>query len=157
MIIYISFPKERIACITINVTTAPGTPVARWLFCMTIISMVSLFLVSMMTSSNGIIFRVTGPLCGEFTVPVNSPHKGQWRGALMFSLIYVWINGWVNNREAGDLRRYRVHYDVIVMHTIMISQLILYFYGTFVWHGKQNMMSDTNMRLLRERMPQLIF
>ena len=38
--------------------------------------------------------------------PVNSPHKGQWRGALMFSLICVWINAWVNNREAGDLRRY---------------------------------------------------
>ena len=47
--------------------------------------------------------------------PVNSPHTGQWRGALMFSLICVWINGWVNNREAGDLRRYRVHYDVSVM------------------------------------------
>ena len=47
--------------------------------------------------------------------PVNSPHKGQWRGALMFSLICVWINGWVNNREAGDLRRYRAHYSVIVM------------------------------------------
>ena len=27
--------------------------------------------------------------------PVNSPHKGQWRGALMFSLVCVWINGWV--------------------------------------------------------------
>ena len=49
--------------------------------------------------------------------PVNSPHKGQWRGALMFSLICVWINGWVNNREAGDLRRYRNHYDVMVMVT----------------------------------------
>ena len=47
--------------------------------------------------------------------PVNSPLKGQWRGALMFSLICVWINGWENNREAGDLRRYRAHYDVIVM------------------------------------------
>ena len=47
--------------------------------------------------------------------PVNSPHKGQWRGAFMFSLIYAWINGWVNNREAGGLRRYRGHYDVIVM------------------------------------------
>ena len=47
--------------------------------------------------------------------PVNSPHKGQWRGALMFSLICVWINGWVNKREAGDLRRYRAHYDVSVM------------------------------------------
>ena len=47
--------------------------------------------------------------------PVNSPHKGQWRGALMFYFICVWINGWVNNREAGDLRRYRAHYDVTVM------------------------------------------
>ena len=47
--------------------------------------------------------------------PVNSPHKGQWRGALMFSLICVWIKGWVNNREAGDLRRHRGHYDVSVM------------------------------------------
>ena len=47
--------------------------------------------------------------------PVNFPHKGQWRGALMFSLIYAWINDWVNNREAGDLRPYRGHYDVIVM------------------------------------------
>ena len=47
--------------------------------------------------------------------PVNSPHKGQWRGALMFSLICVWINGWVNNREAGDLRSHCAHYDVIVM------------------------------------------
>ena len=47
--------------------------------------------------------------------PVNSPHKGQWRGALIFTLICARINGWVNNREAGDLRRYRPHYDVIVM------------------------------------------
>ena len=47
--------------------------------------------------------------------PVNSPHKDQWRGALMFSLICAWMNGWVNNREAGDLRRHRAHYDVIVM------------------------------------------
>ena len=47
--------------------------------------------------------------------PVNSPHKGKWRGALMFSFICTWINGWVNNREAGDLRRHRAHYDVIVM------------------------------------------
>ena len=48
--------------------------------------------------------------------PVNSPHKGQWRRALMISLICAWINGWVNNREAGDLRRSRAHYDVIVMN-----------------------------------------
>ena len=61
----------------------------------------------MMTSPNGIIFPATGPLC-----PVNSPHKGQWRGALIFSFICPWINSWVSNREAGDLRRHRAHYDV---------------------------------------------
>ena len=44
--------------------------------------------------------------------PVNSPHKGEWRWALMFSLI---IGDWVNNRDAGDLRRHGAHYDVIVM------------------------------------------
>ena len=76
----------------------------------------------MMTSSNGNIFRVTGPLCGESTghvrgihrSPVNSPHRGQWCGALMFSLICAWISGWVNNREAGVLRRHRAHHDVTV-------------------------------------------
>ena len=71
----------------------------------------------MMTSSNGNIFRVTGTLCGEFTGPRwIPPHKGQWRGALMFSLICARINGGANNREAGDLRRHRTHYDVIVMN-----------------------------------------
>ena len=49
----------------------------------------------------------------------NSPHKGQWRGALMFSLICSWINGWVNNREVGDLRRHRAHSDVIVMMAVI--------------------------------------
>ena len=55
-------------------------------------------------------------LCvGNSPVPGDSPHKGQWRGALMFSLICARINGWINNREASDLRRHRAHYDVIVM------------------------------------------
>ena len=44
--------------------------------------------------------------------PANSPHKGQWHGALMFSLICALNNGWVHNREAGDLRPHRTHYDV---------------------------------------------
>ena len=47
--------------------------------------------------------------------PVNSPHIGQWRGALVFSLICALVKGCVNNREAGDLIRYRAHYDVTVM------------------------------------------
>ena len=86
----------------------------------------------MMTSSNGNTFRVTGPLCGEFTgprSPVNSPHKGKWRGALMFSLICVWINGWVNNREAGDLRHNRAHYYVTVMVNFLALQTRHYSFG----------------------------
>ena len=54
--------------------------------------------------------------------PVNSPHKDQWRRALMLSLICVWINSSVNNRQGGDLRCYRTHYDITV--TVSIS----------VWH-----------------------
>ena len=47
--------------------------------------------------------------------PVNSPQKGQWRGAWSLSLICAWINVWVNNREADDLRCHCAHYDVIVV------------------------------------------
>ena len=55
------------------------------------------------------------------------PHKGQWCGVLMFSLICAWINGWVKNHAAGDLRRHCTHYDVTVMQEIIappISNLI---------------------------------
>ena len=82
----------------------------------------------MMTSSNGNIFPRYRPFVrGIHRSPVNSPHKGQWRGALMFSLICAWINGWVNNCEAGDLGRYRAHYDVTVMGCITDALL---------WHNK---------------------
>ena len=47
--------------------------------------------------------------------PVNSPHKGQWRGSLIFSLICGWINAWINNRDDGDSRPNRGHYDVTLM------------------------------------------
>ena len=68
--------------------------------------------------------------------PVNSPHKDQWRGALMFSLICVWINGWVNNREAGDLRRHRAHYDVIVM---LQTKAVTGFSFTIEWLWHEDM------------------
>ena len=55
--------------------------------------------------------------------PVNSPHIGQWRGALMFTLICARINGWVNNREAGDLMRHHANYGVIVMISLKIAYL----------------------------------
>ena len=70
----------------------------------------------MMTSSNGNISRVTGTLCGEFTglrwIP---PAKASDAGLWWFLWSAPWINGWVNNRKAGVLRRYRAQYDVIVM------------------------------------------
>ena len=69
-----------------------------------------------MTSSNGKIFRVTGPLCGEITGHLWFPHtKASDAELRFFSLICAWINNWVNNREAGDLRPQRAHYDVIVI------------------------------------------
>ena len=81
----------------------------------------SVWFASMMTSSNGNIFRVTGHLCGEFTRPRWIPHTSQWRGALLFSLIYARTNGWVNTGEAGDLRRNHAHHDVIVMRRCFVA------------------------------------
>ena len=80
------------------------------------------FSLNMMTSSKWKHFPRNWPFVrGIHRSPVNSPHKGQWRGALMFSLICVWINGWVNNLEAGDLRRHRGHYDVNVMFSFWVK------------------------------------
>ena len=66
----------------------------------------------MITSWNGNIFRVTGPLCREFTghwwIPLTKASDAElW--------CFLWSAAWVHNREAGDLRRHRAHYDVIVM------------------------------------------
>ena len=55
------------------------------------------------------------PRYWPFVRGIHRSHKGQWREALMFSLICTRINGWINNREAGDLRRHHAHYDVTVM------------------------------------------
>ena len=57
-------------------------------------------------------FRVTGHLCREFTgrrwIPCTKVSDAElW--------CFLWINAWVYNREAGDLRRHCAHYDVIVM------------------------------------------
>ena len=59
---------------------------------------------NMMTSSNGNIYWPF--VRGYHRSPVISPHKGNWRGTLMFSLICTWINVWVNNRETGELSPY---------------------------------------------------
>ena len=66
---------------------------------------------TMMTSSKEA-FAALLALCeGNQLATGGSPHKGQWRWILMFSLKCAWTNGWVNSRDAGDLRRHRAHYD----------------------------------------------
>ena len=85
---------------------------------------------SMMTSSNENIFRVTGLFWRELIhrSSVNSPYKGQWGEALMFSFICAWTNSRINNGNAGDLRRHRVHYDF----TVMLKWKVWYF-DPFHW------------------------
>ena len=79
-------------------------------------------LASMMTSSNGNVFRVTGHLWEEFTghrwIPLAKASDAElW----CFLWSALWISGWVSNREAGDLRRRRAHYDVIVMVPLWVT------------------------------------
>ena len=77
---------------------------------------------TMVTSSNGHIFCVTGHLCGEFTGHRWIPHtKTSDAEIWCFSLICVWVNGCVNNREAGVLTRHRAQYDVIVMPCVICN------------------------------------
>ena len=58
--------------------------------------------------------------------PVNSQHKAQWCRALMFSLICAWLNGWINNRKADDLRCHHAHYDVTIILTVIPAWMINY-------------------------------
>ena len=67
--------------------------------------------------------------------PVNSPHKGQWHGTLMFSWICALMNGWVNNRETGDLRSHRAHYYVIIM-TSLIRNINIFLRKSFCLNVK---------------------
>ena len=61
-----------------------------------------------------------------FWTPLNSPHKGQSRIALIFSFICGWINGCVNSREAGHLRRHGAHYDVGLIYLFIIFDLSIH-------------------------------
>ena len=72
-------------------------------------------------------------LLGFHRSPANSPNKGQWRGALMFSLICTWINGYANNRKAGDLRLHHAHYDLTVISiTMNISTIHDLIFGVLI-------------------------
>ena len=79
------------------------------------------YISAMRTSSNGNIFRITGLLWWEFTghrwIPLTKASDAELWGFLWSA---PWIDGWINNRETGDLRRHRAHYDVNVMVLIQI-------------------------------------
>ena len=78
----------------------------------------------MMASSNGNIFGVTGPWCGDFTGPRWTPLPKASDAELWYFLWSApWINGWVNNGEARDSSRHRANCDVIVMHLYVPYQL----------------------------------
>ena len=120
--------KSAIYILNVTVTSSvkpfckfPTTTITIW--CMPM-SNRFYFNLYMMTSSNGKIFCVTGLRAGNS--PVNSPHKGQRRRALMIYLICAWINNWVNNREADDLRCHRAHYDITVMKLLRWLSNLLY-------------------------------
>ena len=90
------------------------------------------------SSSNGNISRVTDPLWGELTSNYWIPLTKAIDAELWFFLWSMpWINGWTNNREAGDLGRHRAHYDVTVMMTPNRSETqpspncVLYSWGVF--------------------------
>ena len=137
MVLYLICKRERLyyvynATPNINllVKEVPCASLLQWYyFCLYLLALYRVlwgsvstsFKQIMMTSSNGNIFPRYWPFVrGIHRSPVNSPHKGQWRGAFMFS----WICVWINNREAGDLRRYRAHYDVIVMSSRAASLVL---------------------------------
>ena len=90
----------------------------------------------LMTSSNENVFRVAGPLCGHRWIPLTKASDAELWCSLWSA---PWINGCVNNGEAGDLRRHRAEYDVIVMisakhfRTINTSHV-----GQNTWRGYQS-------------------
>ena len=94
----------------------------------------------METCSTSLAFvrRIHRWLRGIHRSPVNSPHTDQWRGALMLSSICAWTNGWLNNRDAGYLRRHCAHYDVTVMWYRIVIQ----------WSGQPWVLSAFNASLL---------
>ena len=76
--------------------------------------------------------------------PVDSPHKGQWRGALTFSLICAWTNGSVNNRDAAQLRRHRAHYDVTLWLSWVLPSKFLV--RLIITPGMRNIISNTDSK-----------
>ena len=102
-LVHETLPKTTLPIIFMSTCFSRGF---AWIWCARI----------MITSSNGNIFRVTGPLCGEFTCHRWMLLTQASDAELWWVFLSVpWIHGWMNNRKTGDLRRHRAHYGVIVM------------------------------------------
>ena len=124
---------------------------AKWLpFCLGLKVLNMYTVVFCFTQHHDVIKWKHFPRCWPFVQgihwsPLNSPHKCQWCGAFMFSLICTLINGWVNNGEAGDLRRHWAHYDVTIMGYIIVHRgsmsliyswcFLLVYYDAWVYIG----------------------
>ena len=85
--------------------------------------------------------------------PVNSPNKSQWRGALMFPLVYPSTNGWVHNRVAGGLRRHHSHYDVTVMVHLSDWSRSYHSYGVQNVCNIHDMMTSSKGNIFRITVP----
>ena len=83
-----------------------------------------------MMTSNGNIFRFTGPLWGEPLVTGGF----SLQGPVTISLICAWTNSWANSQDAGDFKRHRTDYDVIVMTGVIVG-LFLCHWGNYDSHA----------------------
>ena len=88
-----------------------------------------------MTSSKGNISALLA-LCAANS-PITGEFLSQKPATRSFDVLFIcaWINGWVNIREAGDLRRHCAHYDVTLMHENVIVWVILF---THILHSCVN-------------------
>ena len=60
----------------------------------------------------------------------------------MFALICAWVNEWANNGEAGDLRRHRAHYDLIVMCGSFVVSAWFPKLSSVAWYTKIKLIDD---------------
>ena len=64
------------------------------------------------------------PLWGESPVTGGFPSQKSVTRSLILSLMCAWTDGWANNRDVGDLRRHRAHYDVNLMCTTIDEKFV---------------------------------
>ena len=90
-------------------------------------------------------------LANDHRSPVDSPHKRQWRGALMFFFSCAWTNTWVNNRDAGDTRRHCAHYSVTVMacHQVELRERMRLIVNWAIWSKYQSNFNQIKVNITK--------